>query len=694
MISTSTLYNNIFATQNHSVEWKITINGTDYGMDKIAADVGGGHALPHIHRQVFTGNAPSIGGCVSATFECSIFEASANVPRMATVVPKYRLLTEMQTSEWITLGTFYIDTRTVDEINGILDLSCFDAMLKADGMGGNCYADVTGFDEWPQDMDDVVDEICSIIGVTLDSRTTIHSGTGYKVEYPNDLTMREVLGYIAVHHAGNFTITPAGKLRLVPLTGNSDTLNLGTNTAQLHTAPAFSPWSKVTVYWADEEAYEAGSASGRELVCESPWATQETANGILTAISGTTYLPFNGTGSFIDLALEVGDKVTVGYTGQEISSPAFTIDVTAEVLEVAGIAAEGEQEIDHEYPYASYVERSLKRKVGLNTPYYGVTISRQQGLEIKRSDGASEAIFNSDRFEMNALIDGTMQPRIYFDPIRGDYVFNGALGADAIFTDSLYAELGFVAELTVDRLTTSRRVRKYLLQDTSDDNYIQIQDHYQRFITGSVISADVLDTEAGQHILTQNNLYMAVEPPNDSYLVVQVTNRYGQRLYWQREIASVTADGYPLDENNRQIYATTEVTDWPVLSYAYAEQVKAEYAFAQDGQYYVPQIVLGAGDNHGNSRGYIYKRQTDLLMRYVTTNGKNVDIQFSDEGYVDALHRRLSYLHIERDQYGTGGTIYYQVEGNNTMHTLEFVEIDGLLRYTWPDGHVCEVSVE
>lgn len=343
-----------------------------------------------------------------------------------------------------------------------------------------------------------------------------------------------------------------------------------------------------------------------------------------------------------------------------------------------------------------YEQNSLdmSRRVGLNTPYYGVTISRQNGLEIKRSDGASEAIFNSDRFEMDALIDGTMQPRIYFDPIRGDYVFNGALGADAIFTDSLYAELGFVAELTVDRLTTSRRVRKYLLQDTSDDNYIQIQDHYQRFITGSVISADVLDTEAGQHLLAQNSLYMAVEPPNDSYLVVQVTNRYGQRLYWQREIVSVTADGYPLDENNRQIYATTEVTDWPVLSYAYAEQVKAEYAFAQDGQYYVPQIVLGAGDGHGNSRGYIYKRQTDLLMRYVTTNGKNVDIQFSDEGYVDALHRRLSYLHIMREQVGTGGTIYYQVEGNDTMHTLEFVEIDGVIRYTWPDGHVCEVSVE
>lgn len=674
MLPRSSIYNSIFATQNHSVEWKITINGTDYGMDKIAADVGGGHALPHIHRQVFTGNAPSVGGCVSATFECSIFEASANVPRMATVVPKYRLLTEMQTSEWITLGTFFIDTRTVDEINGILDLSCFDAMLKADGMGGNCYADVTGFDEWPQDMDDVVDEICSIIGVTLDSRTTIHSGTGYQVEYPNDLTMREVLGYIAVHHAGNWTITPAGKLRLVPLTGNSDTLSLGTNTAQLHTAPAFSAWSKVTVYWADEEAYEAGSTSGRELVCESPWATQETANGILTAISGTTYRPYNGTGSFIDLALEVGDKVTVGYTGEEITSPAFTIDVTAEVLEVAGIAAEGEQEIDHEYPYADYVDRSLRRKVGLNTAYYGVTISRQKGLEIKRTDGASEALFNSDVFTMRALIDGVMKDRIYFDPIKGDYVFDGALGADAVFTDSLYAEQGDIAELTVDRLSTSRRVRLYNLRNTGDDNYLEIQDNYLRLITGTVIY------ESG------------------SPLTEQATNRYGNPLYWSEIPYSINAQGYPLDEDGNQIYATTDqptpgegetLDQYKVMVYQYTELVKSELAFFNDGGTYVPKLTMGAGDNQGNSKGYLFKEQTDLLLQYINSAGDDVSVMLGDDGFVDINKlRRATVMNFSSFDLGF---FTETLEGDVLCsYSVEF-DNDGNPIRIYDDTHSCDI---
>lgn len=696
MLTTSTDYKSIFSDPSHGVEWRITVNGTVYDGDRIA-----GAQRPQLGRRLLDGDEPTMGNCIAGTFQCAIFEASSAVPRMAAVVAQYRLflpppegVTPPAPSEWVTLGTFYTDTRQVDKASGALILSCFDRMLVAAGAGGATYAQLTGFDSWPQSQAAVAAEIAAIMEISLDPRTVIGSGAGYMVEYPNDLSCLEVLSNIGVANAGNWCITPANALRLVPLTGGTDSFVLGASAMGLKTSPSLQAWSGVTVYYGDEQAYEAGDDTGRRMTCDCPWATQATADGILAALSGSAYQPYSADGAHIDMALELGDIVTVGAGTDTVSGPVFVIDITGGGMEQASISAPGDAEIDHEYPYASYVDRSLKRKVGLNTPYYGVTISRHNGLGIKRSDGASEAIFNSDRFEMDALIDGTMQPRIWFDPTIGDYRFAGRLSADALFADSLYAELGFVAELTVDRLTTSRRVRKYLLQDTSDDNYIQIQDHYQRFITGSVISADVLDTEAGQHLLTQNSLYMAVEPPNDSYLVVQVTNRYGQRLYWQREIVSVTADGYPLDENNRQIYATTEVTDWPVLSYAYAEQVKAEIAFEPDGQYYVPKIVLGAGDNHGNSRGYIYKRQTDLLMRYVTTNGKNVDIQFSDEGYVDALHRRLSYLHIDRDQYGTGGTIYYQVEGNNTMHTLEFVEIDGVIRYTWPDGHVCEVSVE
>ena len=66
-------------------------------------------------------------------------------------------------------------------------------------------------------MTSVASEIAGKIGAQIDARTTIRSGAGYMVGDPGDLTMREVLGYIAAAHAGNWIMTPAGKLRLVPL---------------------------------------------------------------------------------------------------------------------------------------------------------------------------------------------------------------------------------------------------------------------------------------------------------------------------------------------------------------------------------------------------------------------------------------------------------------------------------------------
>ena len=437
----------------------------------------------------------------------------------------------------------------------------------------------------------------------------------------------------------------------------------------------------------EADTFEAGDDTGRRLVCDCPWATQETANGILAALRGHSYQPFSVSGALVDLALELGDIVTAGPAGDTVSGPVFSIDITAGGLEQAEISAPGEAEIDHEYPYADYVDRSLKRKVGLNTAYYGVTISRQKGLEIARSDGMSEALFNSDVFSMRAKIDGVMKDRIYFDPVRGDYVFDGALGADAIFTESLYAEQGDIAELTVDRLSTSRRIRKYILQDISDDNFIKVQDQYIRWITGTVVPTTGLITEDDDPLLTESGSQLMEEAGGAA--VEQARNRFGQGLYWQREPVSHTNDGYPLDADGKQVYATTAESDWPVMVYKYTELVKSEYAFEELNGVYVPKVILGAGDELGYSRGYIYKDVNSFKLRYTSSSAKNVDITFSDEGFVDAMHRRLSYIDIET----ATGMIYYGLEGSDNIYYLTYRQGENTATFYWPDGFRCEVNV-
>lgn len=252
-----------------------------------------------------------------------------------------------------------------------------------------------------------------------------------------------------------------------------------------------------------------------------------------------------------------------------------------------------------------------------------------------------------------------------------------------------YSEQGEISELTVDRLSTSRRIRKYILGDTSDDNYIDIQGNATKYITGSVPMANALLCEDGTPILTEDDGLILLEEGN-GYAVEQAKNRYGEPLYWQRQPVGHTSDGYPTDANGKQIYTTTGETDWPVMVYRYLELVKMQEAFVQQDGVYQPRIVLGAGDNNGYSRGYIYKELTDLLMRYVSSAGKNVDIKFSDQGFVDALHRRLSSCTIDR----ATGIVHYTMEGDSDTHVLYFTESGtDEVTFEWPDGHTCEVSI-
>ena len=245
------------------------------------------------------------------------------------------------------------------------------------------------------------------------------------------------------------------------------------------------------------------------------------------------------------------------------------------------------------------------------------------------------------------------------------------------------------AELAYDRLSTSRRIRKYLLGDTSDDNFIRIRDQYQQFITGTIQSATTLDAEAGVPLLTESGIPLTLELGQAA--TEQACNRYGQRLYWQREPAGCTEEGYPLDGEGDLVYATVSPSAWPVTVYQYTELTKAQIAFERGGarDQYLPQIIMGAGDENGNSKGCIFKDELGFYLRYISSLAKNVDIVFSDEGFVDAMHRRLSSVSID----GETGNVLYTVEGSEDIHSLQLRESEGTITCTWPDGHVCTITV-
>lgn len=179
------------------MEYKAIIDTTEY----TDADIQSGN----IERPLF--DELGIGNACMAMLKL-VFRKKAEIPRAAKIIP-YALVN----GAWEQLGVFYLDERSVKR-TGIMTVIAYDSMLKADKV----WAPDQSL-EFPMPMDEAVDVIAELMGITVDSRTQV-SHT-YTIDYPaNDYTLRDVLKFIAAANGGNWTITREDKLLLVPLVGS------------------------------------------------------------------------------------------------------------------------------------------------------------------------------------------------------------------------------------------------------------------------------------------------------------------------------------------------------------------------------------------------------------------------------------------------------------------------------------------
>lgn len=200
MQTTSAPYKRLLADPNHKKEVKASIAGVEYGQDDIRSC-----AVSHgLFSEI------SVGQCISGELDL-IIQPKGEIPRMARIDLFIRLTLGDEVSEWIPKGIYFIDTRGTDEAGGQMTIHGYDAMMKTEIVWTPAQALV-----FPMTMPDAVREITNLIGVAVDGRTILNAV--YTIDYPaNDYTLREVLGYIAAAHAGNWTMTDKGKLLLVPL---------------------------------------------------------------------------------------------------------------------------------------------------------------------------------------------------------------------------------------------------------------------------------------------------------------------------------------------------------------------------------------------------------------------------------------------------------------------------------------------
>ena len=424
----------------------------------------------------------------------------------------------------------------------------------------------------------------------------------------------------------------------------------------------YKPISRVTLLVDDENSLTAGDDTGMEVIASCPHATQPMVNALLQTMKGYQYQAYEADAANIDPAAELGDGVTVGGIYSPLSK------LSDDGRGYAGISSPGEAEMEDEYPSEGYITQEFNRKIAETRSTITKT-SEEINLKVEGIDGrVSDITQTVDGISLSvtsasnpdgqttATITLKVGPNNYTGYIKldGNVDVSGQLSADA-----LYSAFGEIADLSVNRLSTSRRVVKYLAGDTTDDNFIRVAEQSLEFVAGIAKGT----TE-------------------------QAKNPNGELIYWEADPAgaSIGSDGYPY-ANGERIFTTTKQTSWPVMVYQYEEQVKRAISFTSDGKYYYPVDIFGAGDTNGKQRGYLVKRQNSLELTYETSLGKLLGLAARDDGYMDLMGLRKSAA-LDFSEWDKG---YFAelVDGEKTpyRYTVTFDQQRRPIRITDNSGH-------
>ena len=233
MQETSSLYKQLLADPGHWKEYtlvigesgvlvneraeKITFGGTAILVASSGADSGFRESAiisMSTQKSIFHDSNPSVGNCISGQITVDMMKPKGDIPRRARIVPYVRLTNGIEHSEWIQKGVFFIDRREYSgDENERITISGYDHIILTE-------ADFpSSTDEWPRMDIDVVRDIASAIGTSVDTRTTQIMDKGYKINYPAEYSMREVLENIAAMYAGSFVMSDTGEMLLVTMFG-------------------------------------------------------------------------------------------------------------------------------------------------------------------------------------------------------------------------------------------------------------------------------------------------------------------------------------------------------------------------------------------------------------------------------------------------------------------------------------------
>ena len=178
----------------------------------------------------------------------------------------------------------------------------------------------------------------------------------------------------------------------------------------------------------DDVTFQRGEGDEHStLKISNPFMTNEIMNDLYKELYGLEYVPYAMQWRSYPY-LEPGDQIIIEDQKGEclqsyIMQNKMTFKGGLRADTKAPAPSQQQSEFKHKGTLTQKVENLQKTTLREGKDYYGVRTSREFGLKIKREDGASEVVLNSDRMEF--LANG--EKKLYFDIEEELYKFTGKM---------------------------------------------------------------------------------------------------------------------------------------------------------------------------------------------------------------------------------------------------------------------------
>lgn len=362
-------------------EIQIVRGQTVYSMDDILE--------VKLTQQLFADETgPAVGGATASMIRVTLFETGENWPRMASFELKVRLLNadNTQSSEWLSFGTYWTDTRAQSKNKVKLTITGYDGMLLLERKWTDMIPSADLPANWPITSAAAAQLLQQASGVQLEAGTLLDNTVAW-FGLDTRQTVRKAWANIAAAEGKNVIMTPDGKLRMVPLNrttpapsavagiaiagiaivgssgasgGSSATGDtyVGLNMKSLRTSPDLAPIHAVQLQTIAGTIASAGSG-GYMLKASCEYSDSAVVGICLQNVDGFVYRPFEATSVRLDPAVELGDLAYVKDSWRQITMIEWRFGSQI----YADISAPAEEAVDHEYTIESEVALTYRKAV-------------------------------------------------------------------------------------------------------------------------------------------------------------------------------------------------------------------------------------------------------------------------------------------------------------------------------------------